>query len=424
MSASPFDSLLAGALLGDPEIARLFSADAEIAGMIRAEAALARAQARLGLIPAEAGEALATALAGLSVDPTTLAGGYARDGVAAPALVRALRGELPETLAPWLHWGATSQDIADLSLILRLGEVLARIEGRLGEAIARLVPLAESHRFTPCLARTRTQAAAPTAFGVRVAGWIGPLVRLRARIAEARPRVLAVQLGGAVGNWAAYGAQGSALADALAAELGLSPALPWHTARDRIEEIGGLLVSAASAAARIGADLALLASGDVAELRFEGAGGSSTLPQKQNPVGAEALVALGRHAAGQVGLLHQAAVQPTERDGAGWLLETLALPSLAQSAGRALALLVDLLDALRPDTARMAANLAATRGTVYAEAATFALARALPRAEAQERVAAALRATMFAPALPAARRRASSLPPISSPTACLPARSR
>ncbi|MFY8115657.1 MAG: lyase family protein, partial [Rhabdaerophilum sp.] len=209
-----------------------------------------------------------------------------------------------------------------------------------------------------------------------------PLQRHRQRLSEIRPRLLVVQLGGAAGNLSAFGPRGLEIMDALADDLGLARAEPWHGGRDRIVEFGLLLVLVATSIGRIGADLVSLAQSEVGELGFEGAGGSSTLPQKQNPVIAEMLVSLGRAAAGQGAGLPQAAIHATERDGAAWTLEWLTLPPLIATTGAALRLALEAVARLRVDTGRMAANLAATRELVMAEAATFALAAASDRNQA------------------------------------------
>jgi 3-carboxy-cis,cis-muconate cycloisomerase len=180
--------------------------------------------------------------------------------------------------------------------------------------------------------------------------------------------------------------------EALADELGLSRAEPWHAARDRIEEFASLLAMIAASLGRIGADFLLLAANETGEIAFAGAGGSSTLPQKQNPVIAEVLVALARFAAVQVSALHHAAIHPSERDGAALTLEWLALPPLIGAAGAALLKAGEALATLLPDPARMRANLDATRGLVFAEAASFALATQMPRAEAVAIVKAAVAA--------------------------------
>lgn len=394
MAALSFDSALYAGLLWDPETSQLLGDGAEISAMIRVEKALATVQARLGVIPAEDAGMLVAALDQVFLDPGTLGEGMRRDGVAAPALVMELRAQIGQPFANWLHWGATSQDVADLALILRLKQILMLFRDRLDGLIRALAVLAREHRQCVALARTRSQQAAPTLFGLKAANWLQPLLRHRERIESLIPRLGVVQFGGATGTLAALGTQGIAVMDALAEELGLNPAVPWHAARDRIEECASLMAMIATSLGRMGADFVLLAQSEIGEIGFAGAGGSSTLPQKQNPVVAEILVALGRYAASQAGAIHHAAIHVNERDGAAWTLEWLALPPLVAAAGSALLRAREALEALRVDPARMLANLEATRGLVLAEAASFALSAHLPRGDAlrivKEAVAAVL----------------------------------
>jgi len=394
MAALSFDSALYAGLLWDPETSQLLGDGAEISAMIRVEKALATVQARLGIIPAEDAGMLVAALDQVFLDPGTLGEGMRRDGVAAPALVMELRAQIGQPFANWLHWGATSQDVADLALILRLKQILMLFRDRLDGLIRALTVLAREHRGSVALARTRSQQAAPTLFGLKAANWLQPLLRHRERIESLVPRLGVVQFGGATGTLAALGTQGIAVMDALAEELGLDPATPWHAARDRIEECASLMAMIATSLGRMGADFVLLAQSEIGEIGFAGAGGSSTLPQKQNPVVAEILVALGRYAASQAGAIHHAAIHVNERDGAAWTLEWLALPPLVAAAGSALLRAREALEALRLDPARMRANLEATRGLVLAEAASFALSAHLPRGDAlrivKEAVAAVL----------------------------------
>lgn len=382
MAIHSFESALYGDLFDDAELQPLLSDAGEIGAMITVEKALARVQGEAGMIPAEAATALAEALDRVFIDPGDLRAATARDGVVAPGLVAALRKQLPADLGVWLHWGATSQDIADLALVLRLRAILDLFDARLAALVETLATLARAHRETPCLARTRTQIAAPTLFGLRVANWLQPLLRHRQRLAEIRPRLLVVQLGGATGNLSAMGVGGVAVMDGLADALGLARAEPWHGGRDRILEFGQLLVLISTSLGRLGAEMVSLAQSEIGEITFEGAGGSSTLPQKQNPVIAEVLVALGRAAAGQGSGLPQAALHATERDGAAWTLEWLTLPPLMATTGAALRLAGEALARLRVDPARMRLNLEATRELVYAEAATFALSAVTDRAQA------------------------------------------
>ncbi len=394
MAALSLDSTLYGGLLSDPETTHLMSDAAEISAMIRVEKALATVEARLGLIPEAEAEDLVAALDAVFIDPGALAEGVKRDGVVAPALVAELRTQLPVPLAQWLHWGATSQDIADLALVLRLKGVLDLFASRLDGLIRALGALARAHRDTVCLARTRSQAASPTVFGLKLANWLQPLLRHRTRIDELRPRLLAVQFGGATGTLSALGAGGIEVMDALADELGLARAEPWHASRDRIEECAGLMAMIATSLGRMGADFVLLAQTGVGEIGFAGAGGSSTLPQKQNPVLAEVLVSLGRFAATQASAVHHAAIHVQERDGAAWTLEWLALPPLVGATGAALARALNAIESLRVEPLRMQENLAATRGLVLAEAASFALAGHLPREDAARLVKQAVAACL------------------------------
>lgn len=394
MAALSFDSALYAGLLWDPETSQLLGDGAEISAMIRVEKALALVQARLGIIPADEAEKLAAALDQVFLDAGSLGEGMRRDGVAAPALVMELRAQIGEPFANWLHWGATSQDVADLALILRLRKILTLFRDRLDGLVRALATLAREHRQSIALARTRSQQAAPTLFGLKAANWLQPLLRHRERIDALLPRLGVVQFGGATGTLAALGAEGIAVMDSLAEELDLESATPWHAARDRIEECASLMAMIATSLGRMGADFVLLAQSEIGEIGFAGAGGSSTLPQKQNPVVAEILVALGRFAATQAGAIHQAAIHVNERDGAAWTLEWLALPPLVAAAGAALLRAREALETLRVDPVRMRTNLEATRGLVLAEAASFALSAHLPRGDAQRLVKEAVAAVM------------------------------
>ena len=383
---TPLDSVIYGGLYSDPDVAVLFSDDAEIAAMIRFEAALARAQMGLGVIPASD---LPSLIERSRVRPEQLRDGVAGAGIPVPALVAALRAEIGEA-AQHLHWGATTHDVVDTALVLRLREALAVMERRLGVIIARLAAMAEAHRGLAMAGRTWMQHATPTTFGLKCAVWLDPLLRQRERLAEIRARALAVQSGGASGTLAAA-PRGIETMRAIADELGLAEAAPWHVSRDRLLEIAGWLATTTGALGKIGADLIVLAQTEIAEVKLGSTGGSSTMPQKQNPVGPSALVALARTNASAVGEMHHAALQVMERDVAHWSAEWLVLPRMACAAGAALKMAEETLAGLEPDAERMRDNLALTDGGILAEAASFALAAHMPRAEAQALVKAAAR---------------------------------
>ena len=372
------------ALLDDPEVAALLGDAAQARAMVEVEIALARVQADLGVIPADAGRAIEAALADFAPDLDGLAAGTAAAGIPIPALVAQLRRAVGEPAATYVHWGATSQDIVDTALVLRLREVLAVLEVRLDRLGAALARLAREHRDTVLVARTRYQQALPTTFALKVAGWLAPLARHRDRLRELEPRLLAVQFGGAAGNLAALGDRGVGVMEALAAELGLAcPPMPWHSQRDSVAEFASWLALVTGTLGKLGQDVLLMAQNEVGELREAAGGGSSTMPQKSNPIRSEALVTLARRNATLVAGLHQAMLHAHERDGAAWQLEWGILPDMVSGTAAALDHAACLAETMVVDGRRMAATLASTGGLLLAEAASFALSEHMPRAEAQ-----------------------------------------
>jgi 3-carboxy-cis,cis-muconate cycloisomerase len=387
MAVTPLASPLYGGWTGDAEIAAHLTDAAEIRAMLVVEGALARAQGALGIIPAASAEAIAAAAAALSPDPASLAAGMASAGVPVPALVAALRAELPAEHAANVHRGATSQDIVDTGLVLRLRQVLDILDARLAAIIKALAEQAERHRDTPIAARTRWRIAAPTTLGAKVAAWGMPLVRHRARLAELRPRLLVLSLHGAAGTGAAFGDGAGALRAGVAADLGLAEdPVPWHATRDGLAELGSWLSLVTGSLGKFGQDLILLGQSEIGEVSSGAGGGSSTLPQKANPVAAETLVTLARTNAALLGGLHQALVVAQERDGAAWGIEWLCLPQMCVATGAATRLAAELAAGLSAEGDRIAATFAADQGLMLAEAAVFALAESLPRPDAEARV--------------------------------------
>jgi 3-carboxy-cis,cis-muconate cycloisomerase len=337
---------LLDALVGDDEIAAHFSDDADLRAMLRAEAALAEAEAEAGLVTAAAAARIGAACATFRPDWDGLRSGMARDGVVVPALVRQLRGAVGAEHGPALHRGATSQDIIDTSLMLRLGAVADLLASRIDALLAGLSALAGRDGTKRLMAHTRMQAALPVTAADKVTGWRQPLERCRERLADLRPRLLVLQLGGPVGTRDELGPQAERIAAGMAERLGLTAAPPWHAQRDRIVEFGSWLSLLAGTLGKFGQDVALLAQTEVAAVTIAGAGSSSAMAHKQNPVAAEVLVALARFAAGLAGTLHQALVHENERSGAAWTLEWMVLPRLAITAGASLRTAVVLVGAL------------------------------------------------------------------------------
>ncbi len=393
MPASPLDSTLYRDLLGDGEVAGLFTDNAELRAMLLVEGALAEAQAAQGIIPAESAAAIAHAARDVQVDPAALADATGRNAVPVPALVAAFRDALaaPEH-AQYIHWGATSQDIMDTGLMLRLRRVLEILEGRLDATLLALATLAETHAALPMAARTYGQVATPTSFGAVAASWGRPLIALRTRLGALRPRLLQVSLGGAAGTLAAMGPQGPAVRRAFGEALGLAdPGASWHSERAGIAELSGWLTALTAALGRVGEDLVLMTQSGIGEVRLAEGGGSSTMPQKANPVEPSLLVAIARQSVGLDANLQAAALHRQQRDATAWIVEWLSLPQLCQIAGRALTLAEGVAGGLTPLPERMAGGLDDGLGLIHAEALTFALAREMPRPEAQSAVTALCR---------------------------------
>ncbi len=360
-----------------------FSDAAELDAMVRVERALARAEAACGVIPDEAALAIDRGLADVVLDPAALAAGTAAAGVPVPALVAALRARLDPAAGQWLHWGATSQDIVDSALAVRLAMVLGILVARLDTLSATLAEAARRWRDLPMAGRTRSQVATPITFGLRVARWRQPLVPLRGDLAALLPRVARVQFGGAVGTNAAIAPQGPAVAAALAAELGLAASPSWHTDRSALGALAGTCAGVTGALGKMAGDLVLMGRSESGEARAGSGGGSSTMPQKSNPVAAETIGTLARFVAALATPMHLAALHAEERDGTAWSLEWLTLPQILVATAAALRHAQGLAETLEPDPVRMQAILDAGGGVAMAEAASFLLAGHMPRAEAQ-----------------------------------------
>jgi 3-carboxy-cis,cis-muconate cycloisomerase len=388
MPAAAADSAIYRDLFGDAETSALFTDSAELRAMLLVEGALARVQGSLGLIPADAAAFIDRAARDVQIDPAALAAETARNGVPVPGLLSAFRkaAEAPEPMR-WLHWGATSQDIVDTALALRLRRVLDLWDTRLAALIAALGHLAEAHADQPMAARTYGQAATPSTFGAQVASWGRPLLRHRDRLPALRKDVLQVSLSGAAGTLSAMGENGPQARSALAEALGLSdPGANWHCERDGIAALGAWMAGVCATLGKMGEDLILLTATGLSEVRIAGAGGSSTMPQKQNPVGPSVLVALARQVIGLSATLTGAGLHRQARDGAAWFTEWLTLPQMCISTGKALALAGDLAARVQPDADAMARVLEADAGTIHAEALTFALATRMPRPDADAAV--------------------------------------
>ncbi|WP_438752229.1 3-carboxy-cis,cis-muconate cycloisomerase [Pararhizobium sp. O133] len=346
MTVSPFDHPYLSGLLGDEEVASLFSAAAELEAMLAFEVALAKAEATVGVIPADAAAEIAKAAHRFSPDMTSLRAAAARDGVVVPDLVRQLRAAVGEPHGRHVHVGATSQDVIDTGLMLRLARMAPVLRGRLRALATTFDSLAVTFGNRVMMGRTRMQAAIPITVADRLASWQAPLIHHADRLDAFAQEGLAVQFGGAAGTLEKLGDKATAVRAVLARELGLADTPQWHSQRARIGEFSGLLAGITGSLGKIGQDIALMADRGE-EIVLAGGGASSAMPHKQNPVAAEVLVSLARFNAAQLGGIAQAAVHEQERSGAAWTLEWLILPQMVVATGASLRLAGDLLASIR-----------------------------------------------------------------------------
>jgi 3-carboxy-cis,cis-muconate cycloisomerase len=366
--------------------------------MLDFEAALARAEAAAGVIPAAAAGPIERACDARTFDLTALAEAATKSGNVAIPLVKALTASVAKAdaeAARYVHWGATSQDVIDTAGMLTLRAGVEALLADIDRAIAGFAGLARAHRHTAMVGRTWLQHALPIPFGLKLAEYAAALDRSRRRFRRLRGEALALQFGGAAGTLAALGDKGWLVAERLAQELKLPlPEAPWHTHRDRFAEAASVLAITAGSCGKIARDIQLLMQTDVAEA-FEpsgqGRGGSSTMPHKRNPVAAATALAAATMAPNLAATIFAAQVQDHERSAGPWHAEWPTLPTLLLVTSGALAAIVDIAEGLEVDAARMRANLDATHGLIMAEAVTFALAEKIGKSEAHHLVEAASR---------------------------------
>jgi len=376
----------------------IFSARARLARMLEFEAALARAEARAGVIPQAAADAIALQCDAARFDTGEIDAAARTAGNVAIPLVAALTravGAVDADAKGYVHWGATSQDAIDTGLVLQLRDALALIDADLARLAGALAMQARRHTATVLSGRTWLQQALPITLGVKLAAIVSALDRHRDRIASLRSRALVLQFGGAAGTLASLHERGLAVSDELGRELGLEvPDMPWHTERDRLCEIAAMLGMLTATLGKLARDLSLLAQTEVGEAdepAAPGRGGSSTMPQKRNPVGASIALAAALRVPGLVATMLQAAVQEHERGLGNWPAEWETLPQIVMLTAGALDAMAEVAEGLDIHVDRMRANLDLTHGLIFAEAVQMALAPAMGRDAAHSLVAGACR---------------------------------
>lgn len=381
------DSVLFRDAFGTREMRAIFSDLELVARYVRVETALAAAQARVGVIPVEAAEAIGREARVERLDLDRMREETDIVGYPILPLVHQLAAMCGEA-GRYVHWGATTQDIMDTALATQIRDALALIEADIVALRAILADLAERHRDTAMAGRTHLQQALPITFGYKCAIWLAMFDRHQTRLAQLRGRVALVQFAGAAGTLASLGDKGFAVQEALARELGLAvPATTWHVARDGLAEAVNFLALVTGSLGKIALDVMIMASTEFAEVYepfVKGRGASSTMPQKRNPISCELMLAASKAVRQHAGLMLDAMVQDFERATGPWHAEWIAIPESFVLTAGALRQARFALGGLIVDTARMADNLAISRGLIVAEAAMMGLAPFIGRQQAHD----------------------------------------
>lgn len=382
-----------------PALAALFSDESVLQAMLDFEAALARAESRSNVIPKEAADAITAAAKPSNFNVSALADAAFRAGTPSIPLVKMLTDQVRKTdedAARFVHWGATSQDLADSAMSLLLQRVEPILIADLLRMEKALASLSESHKNSVMLGRTLLQPAPPVTFGLKAAGWLASICRGRRRLQNAFRVAAVLQFGGASGTLASLGERGRAITQALSAELGFEsqPAAPWHTQRDQLATLicgFGVLTGSLGKMAR---DISLLMQSEVAEVAEpggDGRGGSSTMPNKRNPTACVLTLAAAHRVPGLVASFLSAMLQEHERGVGGWQAEWPIVAAIVQSAGVAIVSMAEVSEGLSVDAQKMRLNIEDTNGAIFAERAMMLLGAKLGRDVAHQLVEAAVR---------------------------------
>src|SRR5262245_44327662 len=390
MTATALDSAIFRDIFSTPQMREIFSDEARTGYYLEIEAALARVQGRLGIIPEKAAREIERQCRIENIDLVRLKQQTERIGYPILGVVQQLVGLCPNGLGEWCHWGATTQDITDTATILQIRAALELIESDMEAIAAALAELSRRYRDTPMAGRSNLQQAVPLTFGFKMAALLAAMQRHRERLAQLRPRVLVGEFGGAVRTLASLGDHGLKVQAALMAELGLGqPEIAWHTVRDRIGEVGCFLGLLTGTLGKISMDVKLLMQTEVAEVFepfHEGRGSSSTMPQKRNPISSLYIHSTAALVRQNTAALLEAAVADHERSTGPWEIEWIALPETFLLASGTLRQTRDMVEGLQIDAARMRANLDLTGGAIVSEQVMMGLGPALGRQRAHDLV--------------------------------------
>ena len=394
MSTTVFDSALFRDMFGTAEMRGVFSDKALIERYIEVEIALAKAEARCGVIPAEAAVQIAELARFESLDLAHMQHETEIVGYPILPLVEQL-SKLCGDAGRYVHWGATTQDIMDTAVVLQVRAALVIVDRDIQAVRGLLAGLAAQYRDTPMAGRTHLQHALPITFGYKCAVWLSMFDRHAERLVELRPRVEIGQFAGAAGTLASLGDKGLEVQEALMAELGLGvPQATWHVARDGLAETLNFLGLVTGSLGKVALDVMMMMTselGEVYEPFVKGRGASSTMPQKRNPISCELMYAAAKGVRQQAGLMLDAMIQDFERSTGPWQAEWVAIPEAFALSAASLGQAKFMLAGLEVRTERMRQNLDMTRGLLVAEAVMMDLAPALGRQVAHDVVYAACR---------------------------------
>src|SRR5215469_3824163 len=388
MPASLIDSAVFRDIFSTEAMRSVFSDENRVQKYLDFEAALARAQAHLGIIPKEAAEEICRHCLAAEMDFAKLKAQTERIGYPVLPVVQQLVGLCRDGLGEWCHWGATTQDITDTATVLQIREALILIERHLDAVAGALAALARKYRDTPMAGRSNLQQAVPITFGYKMATLLAAFERHKRRLHELRPRVLVGEFGGAAGTLSSLGGRGLEVQAELMRELGLGvPAIAWHTVRDTIAEVGCFLGLVTGTCGKIAFDVKLLMQTEVEEVFepfHEGRGSSSTMPQKRNPISSVYITAQTAMVRQLVAALLDAQVEDHERSTGPWEIEWIALPEIFMLSAGALAQTRFLIEGLQVNEKKMRENLDITKGLIMSEAVMMGLAAELGRNKAHD----------------------------------------
>jgi 3-carboxy-cis,cis-muconate cycloisomerase len=398
MPSTAHESIMFKDLLGSDKMREIFSDNSTISAYLEVERALAVVQARLGLIPQGAADAIVEHAHLTNIDLIRYENRTAVIGAPILPVVEEIVAAVPDGLGEWAHYGTTTQDIMDTGLVLQIRRAFDVIEHDLASISKTLADHARTYRDTPIAGRSHRQHALPVTFGFKVAVWLSGVERQRKRLTEIRPRVLVGQFGGAAGTLASLVEHGFAIQEGLMKELSLGvPDATWHTMRDTLTEAVTFLGLMTGTLAKIGCDISLMMQTEVAEVSepfLPGRGSSSTMPQKRNPVGTEMMMVAAETVRADAHMMLGGMVQDHERASGTYKFELIALPRAFIAASAALKHAIDILPGLEVDTERMRRNLDATHGLIVSEAVMMGLAPAIGRQTAHDIVYDACRAAI------------------------------